>query len=53
MKIYKDQVCHNKVKDLADMVQYGTKNLPVQQDVREKEIFSVPNQALSDLYLLV
>ena len=40
MKIYKDQVCHNKVKYLADMVQYGTKNLPVQQDVREKNILS-------------
>ena len=41
MKIYKDQVCNNKVKYLAEMVQYGTKNLSVQQDVGKKEIFSV------------
>ena len=53
MKIYKDQVCNNNVKYLAEMVQYGTKNLPVQQEVREKEILPVRNQALSDLYWLV
>ena len=53
MKIYKDQVCHNKVKYLAEIVQYETKKLPAQQDVREKEILSLRNHAVSDLYLLV
>ena len=30
MKIYKDPVYHNKVTYLAEMVKYGTENLPVQ-----------------------